>query len=314
MSIALPGISRAALQEQVRTPWPHPGGGMTSERWDLLAVLARRDLPLAKLVEPHHDALAIMGDLGGTGARADQIWAVWAAEPPFAVLEAKRSKAGWRLAGTKAYCSGADLVTHALVTASVGDESRLFAIELNGDVIVDKSAPVWTGIGMSRARTSTLTFTNVLAEPVGAASAYVDRPGFWWGSIGIAAAWFGGALGVADLVEAAIDRLDAHGLAHLGAIRADLDTLKLIFEAAAHRVDSEPSSVEDAERLALAVRARTAATVENVISRAGRALGPAPLAFDSAHAERVADLQVFVRQHHAERDLARLGSLRGGHE
>jgi hypothetical protein len=29
------------------------------------------------------------------------------------------------------------------------------------------------------------------------------------------------------------------------------------------------------------------------------------------HAEQVADLEVFVRQHHAERDLARLGALAG---
>jgi hypothetical protein len=30
---------------------------------------------------------------------------------------------------------------------------------------------------------------------------------------------------------------------------------------------------------------------------------------DEEHARRVADLQVYVRQHHAERDSARLGGL-----
>jgi hypothetical protein len=39
----------------------------------------------------------------------------------------------------------------------------------------------------------------------------------------------------------------------------------------------------------------------------GHALGPAPLAFDEDHARRVADLELYLRQHHAERDLARLG-------
>ena len=38
------------------------------------------------------------------------------------------------------------------------------------------------------------------------------------------------------------------------------------------------------------------------------ALGPAPLAFDPDHARRVADLQLYVRQHHAERDEAALGA------
>jgi hypothetical protein len=37
-------------------------------------------------------------------------------------------------------------------------------------------------------------------------------------------------------------------------------------------------------------------------------LGPGPLAFDEPHARRVADLTLYVRQHHADRDLAGLGS------
>ena len=41
--------------------------------------------------------------------------------------------------------------------------------------------------------------------------------------------------------------------------------------------------------------------------RVGHALGPAPLTGDEDHARRVADLTVYLRQHHAERDLARQG-------
>ena len=41
----------------------------------------------------------------------------------------------------------------------------------------------------------------------------------------------------------------------------------------------------------------------------GHALGPGPLAMDAEHAARVADLTLYVRQHHAERDLAALGRL-----
>jgi hypothetical protein len=33
------------------------------------------------------------------------------------------------------------------------------------------------------------------------------------------------------------------------------------------------------------------------------------MATEEDHARRVADLQVFLRQHHAERDVARLGRL-----
>ena len=63
------------------------------------------------------------------------------------------------------------------------------------------------------------------------------------------------------------------------------------------------------EALLVAQRARqvVADTVDEVVLRVGRALGPGPLTGDEDHARRVADLTVYVRQHHAERDLARQG-------
>jgi hypothetical protein len=45
------------------------------------------------------------------------------------------------------------------------------------------------------------------------------------------------------------------------------------------------------------------------MARVGRALGAGPLGHDQAHGRRVADLTVYLRQHHAERDLAELGAL-----
>jgi hypothetical protein len=39
----------------------------------------------------------------------------------------------------------------------------------------------------------------------------------------------------------------------------------------------------------------------------GRALGAAPLGHDADHARNVADLTVYIRQHHAERDFEALG-------
>jgi hypothetical protein len=47
----------------------------------------------------------------------------------------------------------------------------------------------------------------------------------------------------------------------------------------------------------------------DVTDRVGRALGPGPLCQDRAHAMRCSDLQVFVRQCHAERDLEALGRM-----
>jgi len=303
-------ITRDTLLPLTRESWPRPAGGATAARWHRLAALGEVDLPLAKLVEPHHDALAIVADLDGDPGRPDDIWAVWAAEPPFAVLQAHESTGGWSLTGRKAFCSGATLVSRALVTASTPDGARLFVVALpDYGITVDAQDHAWVGPGMARAATVTLSFDGVRAEPLGEAGDYTARPGFWWGAIGIAAIWWGGARGVADVLEQAHERQDAHGRAHLGAVRADLEGLGLIVDAAARAGDSGDLTEHDVERLALVVRQRSSEVVESVLSRVGRALGPGPLAFDADHARRVADLQVFVRQHHAERDLERLGSM-----
>jgi hypothetical protein len=45
------------------------------------------------------------------------------------------------------------------------------------------------------------------------------------------------------------------------------------------------------------------------MNRVGRALGAGPLCRDEAHSRRVADLTVYIRQHHAERNLAELGAI-----
>lgn len=306
--IAQPALTAAHVRSHTRSRWPAPGAGSTGARWRLLAEVAQADLPLVKVVEPHHDAVAILDELGGPAVRPHEIWAVWAAEPPFAVLTARETSAGWMLSGTKAFCSGAALATHALVTAETPQGSRLFAIDVQEPGVADDGALRWAGHGMSRAGTVSLRLADVVARPVGPAGAYTDRIGFWLGAIGIAACWLGGARSVAATLESAT-RLDPHGLAHRGAVRAAIDTASLAMDAAGVVVDGTEPSLEQVRRLALSLRATMADLTDVVIGHVGRALGPGPLAFDGQHADRVADLQVFVRQHHAERDLAALGAM-----
>ena len=77
---------------------------------------------------------------------------------------------------------------------------------------------------------------------------------------------------------------------------------------AAALIDAGQAGGSAGQVLDLRVRAAVADAVERTIRQVGHALGPAPLAFDEEHARRVADLELYVRQHHGERDLARLGA------
>ena len=55
------------------------------------------------------------------------------------------------------------------------------------------------------------------------------------------------------------------------------------------------------------LRAATERAAREVVDRAPRILGPGPLSRDAELAGALADLALYVRQHHAERDHAALG-------
>ncbi len=295
---------------------PLPACGRTLDRWHGLTELGRTDLALAKVVEPHHDAHAICADLGHPPPQTGALWEVWAAEPPGTRMDATVHDGGWRLSGLKPFCSGAGLATHALVTADAAGESRLFAVDIaaaRADGTVRLAPPAWAGPGMAAADTRTVRFDGVPATAVGAPGAYVERPGFWHGAIGVACCWAGGAYGVAATLQAAARRrtLDPHALAHLGAVAAALDRCRVALRVSAEEIDADGGAepIDRARHRAESVRATVVAAAEEIVARVGHALGPAPLALHAEHARRVVDLQVFVRQHHAERDLAALGAL-----
>jgi alkylation response protein AidB-like acyl-CoA dehydrogenase len=295
--------------ESGRLDLPLPGGGRTRERWAVLADLAGDDLSLARLAEGHADALAILAELGAAAPPTGSRWGVWAAQPPGRGLTARRAGGGWRLDGTKQYCSGARSCTDALVTATAPDGDRLFA------VCARDLWPVrgtWPATGMAASDTLDVRFADIPAEPVGDPGSYTTRPGFAHGGAGVAACWYGGARAIGGTLLAAAGERDVgpHALAHLGAVDVALHTARMVLDVAAAEIDADPQDHQDGGRLrALRVRALIEAVATEVMQRVGRALGAGPLCRDEAHSRRVADLTVYLRQHHAERNLAELGTL-----
>ena len=293
---------------------PLPGSGQTTHRWRRLSELTEADVVAGRLAEAHTDAVAILAELRGPDAKPGQLWGVWAAESSDAILSAHGEGAEVTLDGTKVWCSGAGICTHALVTARVDAGGRgLFAVDL-GDPHVRPLPSNWRNAGMADSDTRSVQFTGALALAVGTPGEYLDRPGFWHGAVGVSACWLGGARAVAaPLYErASRETADPHALAHLGAVDAALTAAEATLLSAACQVDADPLNREGrAELIARRTRAVVETAVEEAIGRTGRALGPGPLAEDPEHAGHVADLMMYVRQSHAERDLAELGRLAG---
>lgn len=283
---------------------PRPGSGRTLQRWQALAELSAADLVLGRLAEAHTDAVEILAELDGPAP--DGLWGVWAAEGP-GQLAAARSDGGWVLTGRKSWCSGAPVLDRALVTARAGDERRLFAVELTDVVPVPGT---WSAVGMAASLSVAVDVPGVRAVPVGGPGTYLDRPGFWHGGAGVAACWYGGALGAARLLLAAArqrDR-DPHALAHLGAVDALVAGLAAQLAGTAAELDADPAG-PGARLRAARLRTAVEAGATEILDRVGRALGAGPLCTDPVQAQRAADLPVYMRQSHAERDLAELGVL-----
>lgn len=293
---------------------PRPGSGHTLARWRVLAAVASHDLSLVKLFEGHTDALAILAELGGgpvvpSGAR----WGTWCAEPPDARVVFEHTAGtgngrSLRLHGTKAWCSGAASVTHAVVSGwNVAGEPCLAAVSMHQPG-VRVTGEGWHAVGMAASASVDVRFDGAHAVLIGQPGDYVRRPGFWQGGAGIAACWFGGALGIARQVrEGTGPKTDAHRLAHLGAIEVALGGAAALLRESAEWIDRHPQ--DNAQRVATRARLAVEQAAGQVMHHAGRAVGAGPLCRDARFARAMADLPVFLRQSHAERDLAALGAL-----
>lgn len=296
-------------------------GDDTATVWELLAETAHRDVAAARILEPHLDALNILSqasrDSGGDrtsdhlatiAADEGSSWGVFAAEGPGMRLEAHEGASGWELSGTKPWCSLAHDLSHALVTAFVGDDRRLFAVSLRSPHVRPHDGP-WVARGLPGVVSAPVDFHRAPAVPVGETGWYLTRPGFAWGGMSVAACWWGGALGLQDALAsaAAKERADQVALLHLGRADAALWAARSVLREAAALLDG--GAHVDMKLLAARVRATVADAATTALANADAALGPSPLVSDEDYARRAADLHLYLRQHHGLRDEARLGKL-----
>lgn len=292
---------------------PLPGEGHTLQRWQALATVARQDLSLAKLYEGHTDALAILEELDQDGLTVPPgAWGVWAAEAPAGrtLIHAGDGDAV-RLRGAKHWCSGALTGDHALLTAWEGDGTlpQLVAVALKQPG-VQIDADKWQAIGMAGSQSVNVAFDDAVGRRVGRPGEYLSRPGFWHGGAGIAACWYGGAAGIASALKTALlaarhKELGGYRLACLGQVELALEETAAILRQAATWIDEHP--LRDASRLALTARLSAERCAKRVLDEVGKALGAAPFCLDRQFAQAAADLPVFIRQSHADRDFAALG-------
>lgn len=310
-----PGVALRAMVDAGLDRLPYPAAGATLQRWRGLASVAASDLSLCKLYEGHTDALAIIAEVEGHefSMPADSTWGMWAAEPPHAKVQinARTSQQDVRLDGVKAWCSGAAQLSHALLTCwDEEGRQQLVAVALQqpGVEVTDQG---WHAVGMAATGSVEVRFEQARGHCIGAPGAYLDRPGFWHGGAGIAACWFGAAQALGEALRVQCSkRPEPHALAHLGALDSVLSATSASLRAGAEWLDQHPQA--DAELLARRLRSQCENAAAQALEHVGRALGAAPYCRDEKFAQLLADLPVYVRQSHAERDLAAQGERVAG--
>jgi alkylation response protein AidB-like acyl-CoA dehydrogenase len=283
-----------------------PGAGATWDRWRTLIRLAEADLARTRLAEGHLDAVAIMRELGRT-VPTGRVLGVWAAEPQR--LRADRNGDGWRLVGEKAWCSGGHGLDLALVTATASDGPRLFVVEPSR---LDPVPGSWPSFAMAATASVTMTFDVEVggSAAVGGPDAYVDRPGFWHGGAGVAACWFGGALGVAERLRVEATKKGGADLeAAWGRVGARLEVVGAALRGGAAAIDERPHDLGAARRRALRLRLVVEEVARSTIVESAIALGAGPLAHEPEHQRRVADLELYLRQLRPDRAAQELGAL-----
>jgi alkylation response protein AidB-like acyl-CoA dehydrogenase len=305
---------RAAFDDVVRTQGdnlPLPGAGETWVLFQSLAKWAAQDLSLGRLVEGHTDAMGILAEAGKQAVSPGASYGVWAARSRTGGTTACLEADGWHLAGHKAFCSGSGLIDRALVTADTPDGYRLFDIEV-AQQVTSSRLDSWQAVGMADSMSETLEFGGPAVPAdrvVGAPGFYLDRPGFWFGAVAVAACWYGGAAG---LVESVLETVDPASpdlvVAQVGEAVAHVEAMRYVLENAAGEIDADPRDEHGSARVrALVVRHAVHEGARRVLDHVAAATGARPFCHDRVQAQRAADLFVYLAQHHGPQDAALLG-------
>jgi alkylation response protein AidB-like acyl-CoA dehydrogenase len=223
----------------------------------LFILLGKASLPIARLYEAHVNALQLINRYG-TSASADNaardataghIFALWVTDPQVPLV-LTRNGVGFVLKGGKAFCSGAGVVTRALITAATDSGTRMLVVALEpGTSVLPSSIKLG---GMRAAITGSIDFSGRVVEQralLGEVGDYLREPIF------SAGAWRGSACalgGLSALVDLHRDELlrrqrDADPLqrSRFGSVLVAKETARLWVREAALRGCLEDGPTEE---------------------------------------------------------------------
>lgn len=298
--------------------------GSTAELLEILTIIGSGDLSVGRLYEGHINTLLLIQRFG-TGSQLDRarhaihrdnaLFGVWNtdARSPLALIP---SASGWRLAGGKAFASGAGLVEHALVTARLPDGGRqmLLIPMASLDDRIDRS--VWHPLGMRASMSFAVDLTDVRVPEealLGRPGDYLSEPWFSAGCLRFIAVQLGGALALLRIVHEHLRRMgrdsDPYQIERFARMRVALEGGRLWLDHAAGIFDRADAKANSDRVIATANMARHAVETACglIIDLAGKSVGVQGMLAPHPLERLIRDLTTYLRQPAPDAALASVG-------
>ncbi|WP_396593024.1 acyl-CoA dehydrogenase family protein [Brevundimonas sp. R86498] len=316
---AFPVAAFDALRDLGATARPPLDDGDGASLLRILAAVGRGDLSVGRILEGHYNALFLIRRFG-TGeqvrhfqaeADAGRLLGVWNTDQPDRPLRLENN----RFTGAKAFATGIDGLSGAIVTTDAPAGREMFVVPL-ATLQVDRSW--WKPLGMRASGSHVVDFTGLELQPewrLGRAGDYVAQPWFSAGAMRFLAVQTGGAHAVLDLAVEHLNRTgrnaDPYQAHRLGEMASAVETAYLWLDrcAASWSVAGRGSAASDEAMATVnAARGVVEATAMRVLELAERGLGAAGLVAPHGLERRIRDLRTYLRQPNPDGALAAFGA------
>jgi alkylation response protein AidB-like acyl-CoA dehydrogenase len=317
-----PAAAFAVLQSHGLIARPPLAGAEADLLFRILATVGRGDLSVGRIFEGHVNALLLLQRFGTESQREHyrrlasdgEIFGVWNTDMPDDALRLE----GMRLQGKKSFASGADGLSHALVTATRPSGRLMLLIPVRG-ISVDRSW--WNPLGMRASGSHIVDFTGKDVEPewlLGGDNDYLQEPWFSAGAIRFAAVHVGGMHAVFDAAVTHLQRTkrieDPHQRHRVGRMGIAVESGYALLDRAAEfwaeaaAVSAAPVARLRVVSMANATRLAVESLALAVLDEAERAVGAAGMIAPHPLERLVRDLRTYLRQPNPDGALTSLGS------
>ncbi len=289
----------------------------------VLSIIGAASLTVRRLFEGHLNAVKLAHRYGGietaalvrTETAAGRILGVWNAEHGDGVV-ATRIGGGYRLAGTKVYCSGAGMIRRPVTTASSNGEKLMFLPDVASPrVSIDLA--IWRAAGMRGSATGSVTFHELEvpdAAVLGGVGDYYRSPWFSGGAWRVIAVQLG-ALDRIMKLHAERLRDDPVARARFAAAAGAHEGARLHVWEAASRAETPASDPEEVDAYVDLARGTFETAALTIIEATRRNAGLSSFIAPDPLDRCLRDLETYLRQPFldASRDhAARWLEVRGG--